>query len=410
MTYAQPTQTAVKVEELRLPGLDGMLPGGKVKGRDKAALECLVETYNKVSDKYRRKLEIVTVKSKDVYSEMYDEVKDRLLNKVEFNEDDLKGFIFMRSDQKHLQECESWALGLYSGCLLELLTERNEAAGLPTDFYFNGGGRTLNHLFSNARKAGNIFVNNVKGEYLCSDLGTSGGYAPFVIVANSTGSHVGENCFKGGGKGGLIMIVNHIGYDVGMKIGSGEGHDSKGGDINLVILANNKKSTSCGAMVGQYNSHIGLILVENNEGVGTGRSISQRFSSTGLVLVAKNRGAYIGYEIGKFNDPLGIYKETQAGFIGKLVFYENKGKNLARLASAEKIFDDPESREEYENAMQEYKLKEILDLVNTVTKKTSESDIQKIAEQINSIYKTIEPQLEELKQDAIRANTNSCKS
>ncbi len=408
MTYAQ---TAVKVEELRLPGLDGMLPGGNVKARKKVTLDYLMDAGEKVVEKYYSYVEEeYSNDQKEVlkaYYSMYSEVETILLRDVVFDERDLRDYIEIKSDLD-LDERRTKVLGLYTGCLLELLTGRNEAAGLSTNIYLNGHGRKFSYLFSHARKTDKLFINNFKGRHVCYNVGSYGGYVNSMIIVNGEGVRAGDSSGKKGGNVGLCLVVNQEG------ISPGGGVAFQGGNVNLLILANNK-----GCFAGDYfleysyGGSFGLVLQDSNEGQDILHASSGIHANVGLFVAANN----------KTNHNACRPNQNEKGVVKKLVFYNNIGEshdrdnpnispeNMVRGERnirdyVEEIVKGEAAAEEYEQIMQQYSLRKIIHLAESVTKDSSDKEIGEVAGQIYSIYESIKPKLEELKQDAIRT-TNS---
>ena len=90
MTYTKEQEELIaKISDIRLPGLDGMLPGGKVKAREKTTLDVLADTCKLLVDNLSQDLEQNVVSNKfeeSVYSKIYGKLKHELFRDVLFDE------------------------------------------------------------------------------------------------------------------------------------------------------------------------------------------------------------------------------------------------------------------------------------------------------------------------------------
>ena len=122
---------------------------------------------------------------------------------LSFNSDDLSSYIAENTDREFKDDMGSICLGLYTGCLLELLAEKDPEATVN----INGEGGRFHMLFYMGKAPSKLLVNRIKGNFLCTK--TKGGN---IAIKNCVGNNVGS---ESGPR--QLTIVRHRGDDIAMK-------------------------------------------------------------------------------------------------------------------------------------------------------------------------------------------------
>jgi len=321
-------------------------------------------------------------------------------------------------------------LGLYTGCLLDLLTERRREQGLETCFYINGQGRKFDYLFSFAKHVDKVIVDNFNARSICSYIANGGGKANLVLVMNckgdfiasdvgsDKGSNVGmvimsnvegqETCFGTGGygaKAGIVLLVNNKGNDMGGNVATNEG------EVELLIAVNNKMNKclaspgitrgKVGQIVAAYNetnllclggnvnvAENGLIFLDHNNGETLGRVIGANRGYIELAVVANNTGADISE-----------YNGVGHGRLRKLVIHNSggyTGLNQMREVNINNILTGEQAEKEYHRIRKRYCATKMIDLASSIEEQSSYQEIIRIAEQIKSIHKKVRPKIRKL--------------
>ncbi len=385
--YTQPT---VKTEDLRLPGLDGMLPGAKVKGRNKVALDHLMGIGNDIAKEYVVEFNQMLDEShracKDEYydslhKKIYARLKNNLLKEVQFDETDLCDFIYLNLDRKS-DYLEQVIFGIYSGCLLTLLTERNREQNKRTKIYVNGEGKRFSYLFHSAKDVDELIVNSFRGESICDLVASYGGKANVIAIVNCFDYSDGTNNVASyGGKVGLVLSANSQISDLARKAGSNKGN------VGSLISVNDYSSAAYGVAVD--DGRVGLIAISNCRG-SSAQGVADGSGKAGLIFLLDCDAFDIAYRTG-FGD----------GEVGKVVLQGLAGlpKDVSasyfsdQIKAQELIVNSPE---EYQEISDEFRLGEIFDLAGSISHDSTEQDIKYVVEQISLINKSIKPKVEAL--------------
>ncbi len=423
--YAQPTQTAVKVEELRLPGLDGMLPGAEVKGREKTALQYLVEVGNLVVNEYKHEtgnpLDPHDFGNQDaLYNKIYKRLEEELLNGVDFKQKDMEDYILIKANRDF--DDESIILGLYTGCLLHLLTVRNREKGERTVVHLNGeiDGKpnTFDYLFLYAKQVDELVVENFEGIYVCGEVASCGGKADLVALISCGDFGVGAgiayngevdrlvvadcsgdlNSLKTGayGKIGSAILIGNFGNDHSDGVGQNLAEEGEAGLI-MAVGAFDRKPVLPG--VGKDGS-VDLIIA-------TGANCSEGYNpkNAGLIYL---EDIILEYQLISTNQLMPI-EALHLGNINTVVASNCKAdsvledkNNVKYLVSHNNdtcdIFlrSEAEEKMEYERIRKEYGIGSMLKLANTVMRSASTEEILKLTKKIHEIYESVKPKLKEL--------------
>ena len=154
------------------------------------------------------------------------------LDKIIFDEKDLRSFIYANAN-KDLNGDDSRNLGVFSGLLLHLLTERNKEKNKRTVFCIDGQGNQFDRLLQYTPNADILVVQNFKGEGICDAVGTAG-KAKILIARNIEGDFTLNDAGMLSGEIGLIIAKDLAGEFILNDI---SGHEGK---TDLVIADNIK--------------------------------------------------------------------------------------------------------------------------------------------------------------------------
>ena len=394
MTYAQ---SIVKLEDIRLPGLDGMLPGAKVKGREKAVLEYLVEAEKVIREEYLDQLKGRDRQIIKTYFQIYEKLKTDLLRDVDFSDRDILTYIDYRVETEGQFKTEETnklddIFGLYTGCLLSLLTERNEEAGLSTSIYFDGKGRTIPYLFYCAHKVDELIINNVLSlttddiDGMCSGIGGLRGYANFVMIVNSKGA----NCHAGfnGGKVGVLSLINHFDEPVVSDFGFAGGVAREGGNADMLLLSNCVSPDIIPDLAREGGS-LGMVIATDIICDSLAKNIGRYQSNVGLAvmddIVNCNRFTIEYHDIEHFSKA-DVKKLLISGFPGV--------PDVSK--EADEVILKEQSPERWAEVAQEYNVEQLIRQMRSITKESTKEEILEVASQIKAIYKLTKPKLDKL--------------
>lgn len=189
-----------------LSGLAGINSARNVHASHQTTLEKLLDIEHDVVKKYKP----ARGEHFKVYQEFYPQLKEEL-SAFPFAEDDLRSLILATSNM----ECnlvESQMRGMYTGMLLQLLTERNKAQGKRTRFYVNGQGNRFDYLFLYAQFVDEVIVDNFVGNYIYHNIACEG-WANRIVGMNLGG----RSPLLWGGNHGVINQI--IGINLEVDIG-----------------------------------------------------------------------------------------------------------------------------------------------------------------------------------------------
>src|SRR3989338_8008802 len=263
------------------------------------------------------------------------------LEPVEFSEKDLTEYILSRTNN---YDRDSLVCGVFSGFLLSLMTERNQAQGKRTRFYINGSGNSFDYLFAFARTVDELIVENFSGDYICTNIGSNGGVANQVVGLNLKGNYALADIGTDGGNVSLVLGVGIKGISALSSIGKNGGNvkyvlgfDIEGdnalynicsnkGNISLIcgygIIGKNVLSAICndggkGEMIiginitgdnalsssGTRKGNIELLYGINIKGYG---ALSYAANKKGNKNTARNALSHIGFKNGRIGKLIAI--------------------------------------------------------------------------------------------------------
>ncbi len=406
MTYdvgqTKPTQTAVKVEELRLPGIDGMLPGGDVKARDKAKLDFILADWDRFISVRRKLAKEHGLYSTQCYGYVEDHLENKLLQGIDFTKKDLENFIFAKAGVRHDENTQE-LLGRYTGQMLTLLTKRNEEKGLPTTFYFNGHGVSFPKLFFRASYVDKVIIDNFTGDHIGCRMGNmegkvnmvmfkdiigystglqlagsagdvSGGYAGLVVAMGCEGDYVCSSAGLYRGYTGVLLILDNTGEGAGQLFGCG----SEGGIVAVV----DSKGKDCARGVASDIGYVQIAVVVNNDDKGTLRMPGAQFGRSDDLFGTLDRVYAINCShVDSLYDPF-----TKEPTVNTLFTYNCSSESWGEDHKIVKdVIEGQDALEEFKITMQEYRLNQMIDLARA-TSGRSEKEIIKVADVLYSVF------------------------
>ncbi|MBS3121970.1 hypothetical protein J4434_03755 [Candidatus Woesearchaeota archaeon] len=183
--------------------LDGIEGARDVQVRNNT-LDKLLEVEKELIREYSSKhlVEMLDYDVCDMYEEykkryipFYKEVRKRL-NETTFNEGDIASLVLAEANNEYSVN-EKLVLGVYTGCLASLLTERNRKEGKRTRIHIDGKDNIFHFLFLFARDVDDIIVENLKGSWICGYIASHNGHANDIIGVNLEGNspfaYIGSN-------------------------------------------------------------------------------------------------------------------------------------------------------------------------------------------------------------------------
>ena len=251
-----------------------------------------------------------------------------------YNEKDLQSFIHARANY------DGEMPGIYAGCLLDVLAERNKEQGKKTRFQIDGQGNRYDWLFGLSKNISELIVENFKGDYICGGIGLYGS-VNLAILNNIQG----ESCLINAGSFGKIKI----------------------------LLANKITGKNPITHLAQAPAKIDVLLVNSVEGIGLFNGFLKRDDTPTIdLLVARDlisiESRFVG-NLPKNNEPA----------VNKLL-YDNtrdyKKSIISKIHAKQTIY-----RAETDNISYH----KIFSLMDTMEGKTG-TELAEIAEKIHKIY------------------------
>lgn len=202
----------------------------------------------------------------EVYERMVKFVRKSTWNSKIITELSLKDFVNVNFDSSYCVD-EKIILGIFTGCLLTLLTEYNRREKKRTRVVIDGHGRGFDHLFSCARYVDELVLKNLKGSRICSNVASHNGKANAIVIDGVKGEEV---LIEAGGLGGRI----------------------KG--ISLTNCSGDRNLSSIGFSAGQ----VGTIIAKNNIGSLLCSGLAVNGGKAGSLIIADHVGELTGYLMG----------------------------------------------------------------------------------------------------------------
>lgn len=231
-----------------LSGIDNC----KDKRVDKNNLDALMIAKDMLFKKFSQTYEFYnnTVKYEDVFSL----IRNDYLKNCMIEEKDLQNFISVVRSPSPGEHTNSKLLGLYTGCLLEIVDENNKKRGINTIIHVDGKGKQFDNLFFHSRNIGSLIVENFKGHYICSEV-ASNGKAEDIILKNLEGDFIGSKIGHDG------LVNNILAYGIKGKFALS--FCAHSGDIGTIVI---KKGTGDELLlkVGGNKGNIGLLYIQDS--------------------------------------------------------------------------------------------------------------------------------------------------
>jgi len=367
---------------------------------------------------------------------MYETLETDLLKDIEYNTQDLVNLATTKADQNI--ETKEWEIfGLYTGCLLDMLTLRNRAKEKETVLYFNGMGSSFKYLFSYATHVDTLILDNLDGEHNGCYLGAFGGDAKKVIIRNCSGKlhacNIGSNKGKVDyliavdnscelsfidtatciGKAGLVLLVNNEATRVGDRIAD------ERGKADLVVAVDNKDKEVLSQIAGN-EGYVGFVVAVDNHPEDICDLMVRDSGYISLVNI-------VSVDQSDFKFP---FPREHEGYVKKLLItgapdipeYEsNKEKSetinalngiswlfrLHRKQCYGKIIEEKRSPKKYKKTVEKLRLNDMAQLAKSISGKSNE-EIFDIAENIYDIYKKVKPLRQKIREFR-RSMTNPLK-
>ncbi len=220
-----------------LKDLIGIQGPRDIQVRDKSVLEKLLEVEDRVVKEYVRR---VSNYWKENHNNVYLPLHASLSSELPpYTEQDLQALLLAKENNGYNGN-EAQVLGIYTGVLLHVLTERCEQEEKSTTFTFDLNENEFHYLFYFAKRAGEVTVRRVKGNYTCSAMGSYGGQVEKLVIEQNTGNNAAG--WAGGDKGTIgTLLINH---NTGNYAAGGAG--SFRGTIGTLLINQNTGNDAAG--------------------------------------------------------------------------------------------------------------------------------------------------------------------
>ncbi len=241
--------------------LRGIRKERDVQERKPVALDYLLEREEKVRKEFPGMMKDISPGriKKDVYTPLYRSCQ----NLEEFTASDLQTLVSAKANNDY-DENESRALGLYTGVLLHLLTEREQQQGREAEVEIDLHGGSFSYLFYFAERADYVQVKNVVGVYTCAYMGSYDGRVQELYIIDCEG-----NC---------------------AAFGAG----SHSGEVDTLVISGNKGNNAA-SCAGSYNGKVGTLVINGNKGVWAATWMGGNSGKVGT-LALYNAGTNAGFE------------------------------------------------------------------------------------------------------------------
>jgi hypothetical protein len=343
-------------------------------------LEKLIETVEKTIIKYKG---IDYIKETNCHNKIYAHLKD-----LQFDEADLKAYVQKQS----FEECEDELVkkiirGHITGCLLQLLTERNREKGKITRFYINGEGNKFDYLFYHASEVDDLIVDNFKGEEICSSVGARGRARSVTVLNCEGGFNVASKIGSNEGSAELLILHNNKGHNQGMlaghngKIGLLIATKNKGNTLTSnvgatgyadILLLSHNEGDQPGHMAASFNGNMNRLYVLDHKGDNTASSFCAKQGTIEKAIIANQEGEGAAETSGML----------EPGNLKKLILYNAK---KIRHSLAQECIEGIEAEEEYQKEMKKYRVAEMVSLTESLSGKTPD-EMFAISDKIKEIY------------------------
>ncbi|MBW3017852.1 hypothetical protein KY325_01700 [Candidatus Woesearchaeota archaeon] len=327
--------------------LKGIEKGREEKTRE-YVLEHLIEAEKEISAELLPHFK--TMLRSGLRAEMHKKLKNKLKD-IGFNETDLKNYIYANANRDN-EINPARVLGMYTGCLLTLLTQRNKEENKETLFYINGKGNNFPYLLTHVEEFDAVVVDNFKGDRICEGIGRLG-KAGFVAVKNIKGTEI----LHAAAHAGNIDLI--LAYDLE-------------GDASLWNIAS-------------YDGNAGIAAARKIKGDRLMWDLAEGNQNPRIALVVGDN--IVGdMPFVKVTDRIGN------GQVNKILYGWQRGRHTVyeHKMDQDKVIDRSQSASRFVAEMKKYKIYDMFELLAEMTEENSIENINKI----RALYKTVEPLLE----------------
>ncbi|MBT5022782.1 hypothetical protein HOK51_07820 [Candidatus Woesearchaeota archaeon] len=219
-------------ETFALKKLKGIKPKG-IKIKSLSSIEKIVCLRDNIIELNKDSPKLITLNCARLrYQEIY-QFTSKLLNDFLYTAEDINTYVALASQEfDSTVKSDRIINGLFSGALLQLLTERNEKEGNRTCVYVNGFDTKFDYLFACAQKSDVVIIENLEGEGIGFNLGTNGGYFGILVLNNIRGNFLCTSLADNKGQGNLVIARNTRGNFLGSSLAN------RAGSIETVIVDN----------------------------------------------------------------------------------------------------------------------------------------------------------------------------
>ena len=318
-----------------------------------------------------------------IYPSMYAELESKILRDVELTKGDIINYVMQNLNDKALADAWiNYIHGMYTGCLLELLTRRNQKQNKRTQIYLNGMGKTFFGLFYNARQVDELILENFSGTYAGMNIASEeGSKANTLIALNMRCFNVFQQAGNNRGEIGLIIMKDIDGNSTGKYIGTARIYPEKQ-NIELVIGMNLTgewalKQANADTIIAKNIK--GLLALNNARG-------ARLISAQDLYREHIDDNAIIA-------DFGSAEHSTLRNAYSKKLLYDNVQDKYAYYTPTGEIICRKKSPEEYEKNMKEYKIRELIELAESLEDK-SPGKMFETAQKIKETYDSVKEKIE----------------
>ncbi|MBI2668660.1 hypothetical protein HYX14_02345 [Candidatus Woesearchaeota archaeon] len=268
--------------------------------------EAVTEFAGKFADKSWKEIK------SGIYVPLY-----RSLREIEpFTAADLQSLVLAKANNNY-DKNEAQALGLYTGVLLHLLTERahkkRRTANIEIDLYEN----SFSYLFYYAERADTVRVKNVVGTDTCAFMGSYKGQVGTIVISENKGDWAAEWAGSYKGQVGTIVISKNKGD------GAAEWAGRDGGQVGTIVISGNKGANAA-HRAGSDNGQVGTIVISENKGDWAAHGAGSYAGKVGTIVISENKGDWVAYWAG-----------SDGGKVGTIVISKNEGNGATELVGSD---------------------------------------------------------------------------
>ncbi|MBT5022812.1 hypothetical protein HOK51_07975 [Candidatus Woesearchaeota archaeon] len=217
---------------LALKKLKGIKPKG-IKIKKDSKLEYLVSLLPKVFD-YDFKIRIFWIRAENFfnrYSEHKEYFQSLIPEDLVLTNNLIESFVHSTLDLD-INGINQFALGIFSGQLVNRLVDQNKKLNKPTKLYINGQGQEVNNLLNTVDSVDELIIDNFKGQQLGSGFGINSSAGTLAVI-NCEGYGAANCAAIAKGSADMVLVINCNG---GMPVKHAAVH---GKGINELVVIDN---------------------------------------------------------------------------------------------------------------------------------------------------------------------------